>query len=83
MLTDDVFRDAAKFHQFQKLQSIELRNCNAVTNQGIDVFMSDDNPLNNISLWFCKKIICNNSKRELESIHLKKNWNLKTYVRNK
>ena len=55
-LTDEIFQGAASLHHFQNLEHLELEQCNSVTFKGIDLLMSDNNPLKVIKLWECRSL---------------------------
>jgi hypothetical protein len=55
-LNDDVLQEVARVHIFQRLESLEVKECHNVTEKGIDVFMNALNPLKKIALHMCRQV---------------------------
>ena len=57
LLTDNVLKDAAKIHNFHKLEKFKLIDCCAISYKGIDdALMVDSNSLYKINVHNCKDI---------------------------
>ena len=60
-LTDNVLKDAAKIHNFHKLEKFKLIDCCAISYKGIDdALMVDSNSLYKINVHDCKEITLGN-----------------------
>lgn len=70
-LTNDVLQKAAKLNNFLNLRSLELTRCNAVSKDGIDVLMTDNNSLKLLDLFSRENVLDWNKQG------FQKNWNLK------
>lgn len=53
-LTDAIFKEVEKFHNFRNLEYLELCRCNSVTESGIELLIKDKNALKQIVLHYCK-----------------------------
>jgi hypothetical protein len=74
-LTDHVLQEAVQSNEFNHLKKLDLFDCNFVTEKGIELFMTESNPLTEINLNCCKKL----TKKDVENWQNKaveKNWEL-------
>ena len=74
-LTDEVLQEAAKIHNFEKLVNLEIFYCKSVTKKGIDIFLTNRNPLKKIELLSCRRL----TKEDVRCWKRKKkeeNWDL-------
>jgi hypothetical protein len=79
-LTDEVLQEASKTHNFEKLVNLEIFYCKSVTKKGIDIFLTNRNPLKKITLFECDRLTeedvrCWKRKKKEE------NWDLNIDVR--
>jgi hypothetical protein len=77
-LTDEVLRNAANFHGFHKLEILDLRDCNVVSEYGINALLVENIPLKKIILKSCKNLGSKTHSNWLSLIR-QKNWNLKCF----
>ncbi len=70
---DCMLRKAFDRHQFRSLESLEVRWCHDVTEQGIYLFMNENNPLANLELHYCE-LLTEEFVDKLRDLALQKNW---------
>lgn len=71
-----MLQKAAKLNNFLNLRSLELTRCNAVSKDGIDVLMTDNNSLKLLDLFSCENVTEENVL-DWNKQGFQKNWNLK------
>lgn len=75
-LTDQVFRNTAKLHDFQKLEYLDICDCPNVTRRGIDFLMSENNPLKMIKYVSRNKPMRKRDVNEWKENAASNNWKL-------
>ena len=55
-VTDDVLEEAARLHEFQKLELLDFSCCDNVTKKGIDFILNERNPLRSLCVNYCSMI---------------------------
>jgi hypothetical protein len=75
-LTDDLLQEVLAIGFLKNLNLLHLESCHLVTKQGLDALVLNDNLLERISLFFCRKITHQNVL-DWHSIARQKNWKLR------
>lgn len=73
--TDTVIQKTANHHEFRNLEYLKLVCCNSVSERGINVLMTDRNPIKKIVLNYCDKITEENVTLFVKKVN-DKNWAL-------
>lgn len=76
MLTDDILQTANNVHSFRNLKCLYIKHCNSVTKTGINVFMQENNPLQEIVYRYCGNIT-RDDVTEWNAMVTKNKWQLR------
>ena len=74
-LTDEILQHIHEFNLLPCLRKLWLTSCDSVSKEGIDLFMNEENILEEIHLFFCQSITQKNVKEWQEKAK-KNNWKL-------
>lgn len=78
-LTDVVFEEVARIHQFRNLERLILICCCSITYDGIDILMVDGNSLKELRLIYCNMLSIKNFCDWTAKI-CQKNWSFYFYI---
>ena len=78
-VNDDSLQKAFNFHQFRKLERLELFCCKSLTKEGIRMLLNENNSLKFISIVNCS--VKERTVTKWRNTALEKNWDLKIYYR--
>jgi hypothetical protein len=76
MLTDGILQTANNVHSFRNLKCLYIKHCNSVTRTGIDVFMQENNLLQEIVYRYCGNIT-RDDVTEWNAMVTKNKWQLR------
>jgi hypothetical protein len=75
-LDDQIIEEACAKNSFKYLTKLNLYGCSNVSQKGIDFFLNETNPLDDISVEYCGNVNCDRFKMMLEGKHWNVKWNV-------